>query len=208
MHFHVLHVASGHVTNVSDYSSVFPLLLSTAPAHPGNLQRRPWRDPNAHIQVWRHQCSGEEAHTHARTHTHSISFDCIWASSITESSAYKFRWHRILLIAGASAAHIDSTCMSIATVHVWYIGFTYSLKLRIIICVNANPDPSSKTSAFRKTKITVQCQSSFPLLSLQPQLPVATSTLGWREEGHRSRVSKAIVQSVCLFTSGHMDVNA
>lgn len=34
-----------------------------ASSHPGDLQWRPWRDPDTYIQVWRHQCSGKDTHT-------------------------------------------------------------------------------------------------------------------------------------------------
>ena len=66
-HVHLLPLVTCLTSLPSDCASVLCLLLSTASSHPGDLQRRPWRDPHAHIQVWRHQCSGEGTHTHTHT---------------------------------------------------------------------------------------------------------------------------------------------
>lgn len=52
------------------WSCVEPSVPS-ASAHPGDLQRRPRRDSNAHIQVRRHQRSGKDTHAHTRTDAHA-----------------------------------------------------------------------------------------------------------------------------------------
>lgn len=63
---------------VDSFSSMLSFLLHTASSHPGHLQWRPRGDTYAHLQVWRHQCSGKKTHTDTHTLTNILEKSLSW----------------------------------------------------------------------------------------------------------------------------------